>query len=203
MVYKVTWDDGQFGYVDAGSTAEAVQKGAAYGRGTPSRVEPVAEAPKPKLPGLPEFWITIFDEHGNRIGNTKVEAINQNAAIAIGIDKVRKMGAWVTHTSTPTPRHVYLTAAQRIAPRPPRKHNPPGFVVELRDSSGNRMGGKRVPAKSVAEARKQGKKMLAERGMTIRFAGSEYVDRDGDTILPAIVLPKEAPDVPRDPYRFW
>lgn len=150
-----------------------------------------------------DYWITIVDETGALITREKVSAISTNAAVAVGVDMVRKAGGWASSINVQTPKHIQLTRSTKPAPRRSRRRNPPGFIVELRDMQGNRIGGVRAPVGNVTEAKKHGKQVLASRGLKIRFVGQEYVDRDGDTIIPATVLPKEAPPAKREPFRYW
>jgi hypothetical protein len=86
-----------------------------------------------------------------------------------------------------------------------RLNNPVAYLVELRDLSGTRMGGIRVSAQTIAEARKIAKASMAKRGLKIKYEWSEFTDQSGETIIPATVLPTIArnPAYASNCYRWW
>ena len=177
------------------------------------------------------YHVTLLDEHDQIVESYSMRAIGQLAVKAhVSNEIFQKYGKaiefsrWVdsrriiVKMMLPRPMKNPVDArqhARNVAVSRPggsrtsnvisRLNNPVAYLVELRDLSGTRMGGIRVSAQTIAEARKIAKASMAKRGLKIKYEWSEFTDQSGETIIPATVLPTIArnPAYASNCYRWW
>lgn len=162
------------------------------------------------------YEITVLDVQGNVVERIETYCPTSSAAYGQAAFYVVQQNGYIVHSEWIDGRHLAMTMNTGIPMRRnpagscgcgtrARRSNPAGYLVELRDMSGNRMGGARISARSAEDARRIAKLNFAKRGLRLVFEVAEFRDRSGDVIVPATVLPTRSanPVYARNCYQWW